>query len=191
IWPSFERKVRRYGAVLAPLYGAIRSVTGKRTIVDSSKAPSTAFLLRRVPSLDLSAVHLIRDSRAVAYSWSKRVLRPDTPGRVVYMHRYAPSRVAVRWIPRNALMEALGRMRGPEVRVRYEDLVAAPRGELERILAGLGEDYRPEDLSFISDGHVELAPNHTVMGNPMRLDTGPVKLVLDDRWRTAFGPRPK
>jgi hypothetical protein len=27
------------------------------------------------------------------------------------------------------------------------------------------------------------------MGNPMRMDNGPVKLRLDDQWRSSMGPR--
>jgi hypothetical protein len=34
---------------------------------------------------------------------------------------------------------------------------------------------------------VTLGVNHTVMGNPMRLDQGPVRLRLDDRWKTSMG----
>ena len=72
---------------LERLYRAIAVVGDTRVIVDSSKAPSTAFVLRAMPVLDLRLVHLIRDSRGVAYSWNKKVVRPDTPGRTVYMHR--------------------------------------------------------------------------------------------------------
>src|SRR5439155_1372151 len=79
-------------------------------VIDSSKAPSSAFVLRRVPTIDLEAIHLIRDSRGVAYSWAKRIVRPDTPGQVTLMHRYPAYRVGARWITRNALMEVLGRL---------------------------------------------------------------------------------
>ena len=42
-------------------------------------------------------VHLVRDSRGVAYSWTKKVARPDAPGREMYMHRFQPPRIAFRW----------------------------------------------------------------------------------------------
>jgi Sulfotransferase family len=186
LWPPFARRVERYAGILGPLFRAIRDVTGAAVIVDSSKAPSTAFLLRQVPEIRLSAVHLIRDSRGVAHSWTKKVSRPDAPGREMYMHRYHPRRIAFRWMTRNTMMELLGRMGVPEVRVRYETLVREPRAELARLLQGLGESVGPADLSFVSDGHVALGPNHTVMGNPIRMDTGPVHLKLDEQWRTAM-----
>lgn len=189
LWPPFARKVQRYAEILAPLFQSIADVAGGATIIDSSKAPSTAFLLRHVPGVQLSLVHLVRDSRGVAYSWTKKVARPDAPGREMYMHRYHPPRIAFRWMTRNMMMEMLGRMGIPEVRVRYETLIREPREELGRLLQGLGTPFRPGDLSFVSDGKVTLHPNHTVMGNPMRMEQGVVQLRLDEQWRTALGRR--
>jgi hypothetical protein len=103
------------------------------------------------------------------------------------MHRYQPSRIAFRWMTRNAMMEMLGRMGTPEVRVRYETLVHSPGQEMTRVLEGLGEPFVPGDLAFISGGQVTLGTNHTVMGNPMRMDNGPIQLRLDDQWRTSMG----
>ena len=94
--PPFRRKLNRYIEILAPLYRSIYEVGEGRTIIDSSKAPSTAYLLRHLPDMDLRAVHLLRDSRGVAYSWTKQVVRPDVPGKTVYMHRYSPYRIAAR-----------------------------------------------------------------------------------------------
>ena len=188
-WPPFKRKLDRYAAVLAPLYRAIHEVEMGRIIIDSSKAPSTAFILRQVPGLDLRLIHLVRDSRGVAYSWTKKVVRPDMVDRRAEMHRYPPARMAVRWVTRNGMMELLGRLGIPEVRVGYENLVRAPRSELERILTSLGEPFEPRELDFISDGQVDLRPNHTVMGNPIRMDNGLVRLRLDEQWRTAMGRR--
>jgi hypothetical protein len=188
LWPPFHRSLRRYTSTLSALYGAIRDVGNTRLIVDSSKAPSSAFVLRQLPDLDLRAIHLIRDSRGVAYSWAKQVVRPDVVGKVVYMHRYRPHRIGLRWVTRNALMELLGRLGVPEVRVRYESLVTSPRVEVERIVRMVDEEVPAEDLSFISNGHVELRANHTVMGNPMRMDSGKIVLRMDDEWRRAMHP---
>lgn len=187
-WPPFHRKVVRYQSILANLYRGIHRAAGEKVVIDSSKAPSTAFLLRRLPGIDLRAVHLIRDSRGVAHSWRKQIVRPDMNGRVVYMQRYHPYRIGVRWVTRNALMELLGRLGVPSVRVRYESLIQDPRAEVARIALGLGKEVTEADLAFISDGHVELGTNHTVMGNPMRMEQGAIRLRVDDEWRRALGP---
>jgi hypothetical protein len=83
-------------------------------------------------------------------------------------------------------MEMLGRMGVPEVRVRYETLIREPKEELVRMLDRLGEPLDQQDLSFISDGNVSLRANHTVMGNPMRMDNGRVQLRIDEQWRTSM-----
>jgi hypothetical protein len=188
-WPPFDRRLRELLGILERLYRAIAVVGDTRVVVDSSKAPSTAFVLRAIPALDLRLVHLIRDSRGVAYSWNKKVVRPDTPGRTVYMHRYQPARIGMRWVTRNLQMEMLGRLGLPEVRVRYEHAVTAPRLELERIVEMLDERIDPEAFAFIAGDRVRLGVNHTVMGNPVRMHQGSLQLRLDDEWRSAMSPR--
>ncbi len=188
LWPAFRVRTDRLTVVLERLYRAIHEVGSTTAIVDSSKAPSYAFLLRRVPGVQLRAVHLVRDSRGVAYSWAKKVRRPDTPGREVYMHRYEAARVGTRWMTRNWLMEQLPRLGVPVVRVRYESLVTEPRPEMERILSSLNGGIPREQLAYITGTSVELGPGHTVMGNPMRMQLGPIPLRMDDEWRTAMHP---
>jgi Sulfotransferase family len=184
--PAFGRDLREYLGVLARLYKAIHEVGGTQVIVDSSKAPSSAFLLRRVAGLDLRAVHLTRDSRGVAYSWTKKILRPDVPGKAVYMHRYPPLRIGMRWVTRNLLMETLGRLGVRSLQVRYEAVVEHPRDQLLAIARLLDEPVDESALDFVSNGTVVLGPNHTVMGNPVRLQRGAQALRLDEAWRSAL-----
>jgi hypothetical protein len=72
------------------------------------------------------------------------------------------------------------------LRVRYEDLIAAPARTLERILtfagaAASGSPLRSEHLAA-------LRPHHTVAGNQTRFRTGEVPLRLDSRWRCELAP---
>jgi hypothetical protein len=186
--PHFQRKLERYLEVLSPLFRSIHEVGGTNAIIESSKAPSTAYLLRHLPQLNLRAIHLVRDSRGVAYSWTKQVVRPDVPGKTVYMHRYSPYRIASRWVTRNAQMEYISRLGVPRAFLRYESLVTEPRREMERILRDLGLAVGGEDLGFISNRSVMLGTGHTVMGNPVRMHDGPLQLRLDDQWRMAMDP---
>ena len=67
-------------------------------IVDSSKHPSTgAWSSRQVPGIDLHVVHLVRDSRGVAYSWTKSVTRPEVPDGSELMPRFRPFVAAAWW----------------------------------------------------------------------------------------------
>ena len=52
-------------------------MSGRSVVIDSSKDPSYAYVLARAPEIDLRVAHTIRDSPAVAYSWAKRVVRPE------------------------------------------------------------------------------------------------------------------
>jgi len=185
--PNYRRSLDRYTEILAQLYRAIRVVGSATAIIDSSKIPSTAFLVRRIPSIDLRVVHLIRDVRGVAYSWTKLVRRPDARDRELYMHQYHPLRMAARWLYRCALMDVLGALE-PHVVVHYEEMVRDARGTLLRIASGLDLPAAPSALQFVSNGTVTLGPNHTVMGNPIRLHVGPLPLRLDEEWRTAMPP---
>ncbi|HEX2052957.1 MAG TPA: sulfotransferase, partial [Actinomycetota bacterium] len=78
--PAAQADFERYTDVLSRLYRGIGEVAGARVVIDASKHASTAFLLRKVPNLDLRVVHLVRDSRGVAYSWTKEVKKPEVTG---------------------------------------------------------------------------------------------------------------
>jgi hypothetical protein len=171
--------------LLRNLYRGIARASGARILVDSSKAPAYGFLLAASLQERVAAIQLVRDSRGVAYSWSKVVKRPDTPGRDVEMLRMSAASVSARWILHNGLMERLAR-RIPATRTRYETFLANPRAELERMLAAVGVPVDDASLDFVADDRVTLKPNHTVMGNPMRLEVGEVKLRLDDAWKAQM-----
>ena len=75
---AFRAALARHTERLGSLYRAVAEVSGARVIVDSSKHVSTALVLRRTAGVDLHVVHLVRDSRGVAHSWTKEVERPET-----------------------------------------------------------------------------------------------------------------
>jgi UDP-N-acetylglucosamine transferase subunit ALG13 len=183
--PGLGGAVERYVDALERVYLAIHESTGARVIVDSSKIPTYAMLLRRIPGIDLRIVHLVRDPRGVVYSWQKRVVREDG-GRRDQMVRYGTGSASVRYVLYNGLTHAV-RAGLPYLLLRYEDLVRDPVTALGRVVrhAGLPD---PAPLGFLGDGSVELAANHTVDGNPMRLVTGPIPVREDDEWRRRMDP---
>ena len=184
----YRDRLRRYAHLLGRLYGALASVAGARVVVDSSKHASTAFLLRRVPGVDLRVAHLVRDSRGVAFSWGRRVRRPEVVAGEAYMPTPGAARAGTDWVAYNGLFELLRLTGVPMLLVRYESLVADPRRELERILHLTGEGLGDDALAFLRDGAAELGVGHTVSGNPMRFRTGPVELRPDEEWRHGMDP---
>jgi hypothetical protein len=190
-WPGFlsglDREADRYVDALGRMYRAIRDVSGNSVIVDSSKIPSYGLLLTRIPEADVRVVHLVRDSRGVIFSWQKHVRKPDRPADSDEMLRYGVLSASGRYVLYNLLTEGLRRTGAPYLMLRYEDLVASPIEALRRILRGVDDAGREAPLPFVRNGSVTLRPSHTVDGNPMRFARGPVKLSLDDEWRTRLG----
>lgn len=186
--PSAQAAMARYTAALSRLYRGIAEVSGARVVVDASKHASTAFLLRRVPGIDLRVVHLVRDSRGVAYSWTKQVKKPEVADGDAYMPVYSPARSGARWLSYNLLFDALGALDDTMV-LRYEAVLSDPREAVGRILAHAGETVAPEDLSFLGDGWVDLGVDHTVAGNPMRFHQGRLALRLDEAWTEKLARR--
>jgi UDP-N-acetylglucosamine transferase subunit ALG13 len=183
-WAEFDARVDRYLELLRPLYGAIRTVSGADVIVDSSKLPMHAMLLRRIP-VDLRLVHLIRDSRGVAFSWQKHVRNRTTDGDPKYLERYDPVSASMRYVAYNEMTRRLGR-EVPSVLLRYEDFIAEPKETLLQLAHLAGSRPSNRDLGFVGLGEMRLRPNHTVDGNPMRFSVGAVALKPDEQWRSRM-----
>jgi hypothetical protein len=168
-----------YGDLLARVYRAIAATTGAKVIVDSSKTPANAALLSRRTDLDVSLLHMVRDPRAVAHSWSRPTAHRDRGG---LMMRHSAGRSTANWVVWNALIELLRRRHGDRyLRVRYEDLTSDPRGEIERIARFAG--VSPRGGPFVAADLVRLPVNHTVSGNPKRFAYGETAIARDDAWR--------
>ena len=165
------------------LYRGVAAVTGDNVLVDASKHASLAYALRRAADLDLRVLHMVRDSRGVAYSWSKQVRRTEVADDEVYMPRYSPARSAVLWAANNTLFDLLGRLGTPVHRLRYEDLLAAPSLVFGDVLSYLGLPADEEALRFLHSDSAELGASHTIGGNPMRFSTGRLTLRTDEAWR--------
>jgi hypothetical protein len=184
--PARRQVLDEYTSYYAGLYTAIAEVSGCQLVVDSSKHPSLAHCLRWRADIDLRVLHLIRDSRAVAYSWSRKVRRPDAEGES-YMATGTPAHMAKEWNVHNAAFHLLARLGCPTMRLKYEDLISAPQAVIRRVadFAGL-----PAQAGYPFLGHdgvarwAQLDQAHSVSGNPMRFVTGDIPLRPDQRWRT-------
>jgi hypothetical protein len=186
---SLAQRLEKLLIAYGRLYEAIEAVTGSRVIVDSSKEPAHGFAMSMVPGVDFCALHLVRDPRAAAYSWSKKKPQPDTDTRD-FMVRFSPAKSSALWGSWNASAGALWR-RAPDryLRLRYEDFVADPRESFEKILALVGDpDAEPP---LVGEREVKLGVSHTVSGNPNRFETGAVELRTDREWISRMKPRDK
>ncbi len=156
-------------AALAGLYRALREVTGARVLVDTSKSAGYARALQAVPELEVRAVHLVRDSRATVYSWSRKTIRP----------RLGTLRACAQWNAYNLpwTFRMLGGDR--EVRrIRYEDFAARPRRVTRDLLRWVGAGS--------SAATPRSAASHILSGNPVRSVPGRVHIVEDAAWKAGL-----
>jgi hypothetical protein len=179
--------VREYANFYARLYAAAVEVAGARVIVDSSKHSALAHVLRWADDVDLRVVHVVRDARGVAYSWTKTVARPETDG-TDEMTRYSPARSALLWNAHNAAFGLLARRGVPVRRMRYEQFLVDPRAGLRDLAAFAGIPVTGSDLGFLGEGYADLSVGHSAAGNPMRFTVGRVPLRRDDAWTVALPP---
>ncbi len=187
--PGFGEDLQRYAEALERLYHAIQQVSQARLIVDSTIDPAYGFLLAHVERLDLRLLHMVRDSRATAFSWTRWQYRRDRVDADMYQRRFHPGVTALRWAAYHLLVHLLGRRaEGGAARVNYEQVVSSPEHEIRRIMAHVGEPLDKADLAFIRPGEVHMDTNHTVAGSLMRLKKGPLPVRLDDEWTRKLPP---
>lgn len=177
----------------AQVYRAVAQVSGSDVVVDASKGPALGQALAGAPGVDLRVLNLVRDPRAVAWSWSKVVERPHVSSGSSgssageEMWRIPPHRSAAQWAALQAEMHALSGLGGtPSARLRYEDFVVDPVASLCAATAQLGVPLAADDLPPVVDGRIVLGPSHGLSGNPGRFRSGPIELRRDDGWATEM-----
>ena len=187
--PSLHAKLlhraQDYLALTGQIYRQISDVTTSRVIVDSSKATSYSQILTHIPNVDLRLLHLVRDARAVAYSWQRKKAKPSPTGSIS-IRTASPVARTLEWMTHNAAIETLTtNNRVPYLRIRYETFTRSPQETLEQIMQFVGEHV---SLPTLEDNQVDMKVHHTVSGNPDRFRTGPVELKPDDEWQTKMKP---
>lgn len=184
--PNFQSqlkiRLRDYQQVLEGLYRGIQTVTGSRVIVDDSNHPGYAYTLAMMPKIELTIVHLIRDPRATAYSWTQRQKKG--------LGTYTIRDNSLGWLLRNSVTELLPTTTAVKyLRLFYEDFATQPKTAVQKILNLLSE--QPSCLPFLTENEVELGISHSIFGNPNRTKTGKIKIALDREWKNKLNPSTK
>lgn len=166
------------------LYRAIWEVSGRQVIVDSSKVPSHLYILQQVPDIDLRVLHLVRDARAVAYSWNKRPkqeLGKAHPGTAMPASSTLKSLVV--WNVENVYAAKFGRRANHYAVMRYEDFTSSPAVVLKEALSQLGLDGSALDLH---NGKFSGLLTHSVGGNPLRFGRTEFQIKPDNEWQQSL-----
>ena len=179
--PRLRREAELYRQTFTAAYRAVAKLSNAQVVIDSTKYPLHGWLLRTIPSLELRVMLLVRDPRAVAYSWQRRRLRPEVHWEQREMPRYSVLRSGLAWNVSNQLTALLRRhVSGYRVQ-RYEDFVADPGQQLTAIASfALGSQVSLPGPLFERQPHQP----HTIAGNPVRIGSQQVRVRGDSQWRT-------
>ncbi len=191
LWPALDRRIggqqcTRFTELLGQLYAALHTASGRSILVDSSKFPSYGLLLTRLPNVKLHVIHLVRDSRAVAYSWTRKKQRPEVHWETAYMPRYPAVRTAAAWYLHNRLAHALKHRAANYRLLRYEAFVENPGDVLQEVLEEFGFQSDPRRLELErlqADRTTSPVRRHSVSGNPDRFRQSSTPIQLDAVWR--------
>lgn len=173
--------IRAHADLMTRVYHAVAEQADAQVIVDSTKIMGEAALLPHLAGVVPRYLHLVRDPRAVAQSWSRQ---KD----YAYVMRAWTS--TAYWSGCNLAAEAI-RRRYPDqsMLLRYEDFIADPAAVTGALLrfCGAGGAASP-----VAGRTVDLHVNHTVTGNPDRFLTGRTEIrSRDDQWRAELRGRAK
>jgi hypothetical protein len=164
------------GSICAAVFEEFAASRGK--VRWGEKRPAYAFWIDRLLMLwpDAQVVHIVRDPRASAASLIRTTW---------WEGGFAQAVTA--WIrTETAMAEFAARAEpGQYVRLRYEDLVADPRPELERLCAALGEQFDDAMLSHRTDAANDMVPQWATHHVLTRGNVDPSRI---DAWRTSLTP---
>ena len=182
-------RIREYLDTLRTVYTTIFQMTGCQWIVDSSKFPSHAYLLGQLRDFEVYIIHLVRDPRAVAYSWWKRPKQIALHKASEHMPRINPLVSSAIWLEWNYILQRIWRRSPRYLFLRYEDFAARPQKIINIITQWLNVSAQGENILFVSENIVRLSPQHTVSGNPIRFKTGEIRISpspyrLSAAWKT-------
>ena len=158
-------------------------MTGARVIVDASKNLMFAKMLTETSSIRVRVLHLVRDSRGVAYSLMKKQPRPGTAKRSEHFQQFGATIGSVLWSAAHITTETFRRRSDVFVRVRYEDFVANPSTTVQRVLQQTYPEHAPDSLEHVTDKAITLGVDHLIASNPNRSRRGQIELREDVAWR--------
>lgn len=157
------------------LIKAILRITGKEIFCDSSKNIQRLENYLSCNFFDVTIVHLIRDGRAVAYSYNNKLQRLLNECKttnialdelIVANYKNKKSynfKSAIKlWKQYNRKISKMYSKMANYLLIRYEDFVLNPEREISRILSNLGLIYEQSQLNFDEYQH------HNISGNRMR-----------------------
>jgi hypothetical protein len=183
-YPWLRRRAPHWLDHVGAVARAVGEVSGAEVVVDTSKLPSYGAALEAT-GVDMRVIHLVRDPRGVACSCSAERGRQDRAAQGS-MNRQPALTAALLWTGWNEVARKLwARQSGRYTVLNYEHLVAAPEEAINDALKAVG---LPDARLDLTPGNGPVVPCHTVAGNPVRMNSGPITLRPDLAWQQAMSP---
>ncbi len=145
------------------IYNKILETSNTRVMADSSKSADRAEILGKSENIEPIIVHLVRDGKAVTWSYIKKYKKA-----LPYMWKWFASNIKTEIVKR--------RNNFKYIFVRYEDLTRKPEQVIKKILTEIDLEYEPEMLDFRNFIH------HQIGGNRMRFKKDS-KIKEDIEWK--------
>ena len=162
-------------------------MSGSTTLIESSKEPGFWLFLRLVPGIRVRTLHVVRDSRAVAFSWRRLIVKPELASqRVEHMGRNPYWSTALKWDIVNVLFSVARSRphRSTFATLRYEAFAAAPDTSVADAVERLELEARAAAEPGAVDDH---AVQHSVSGNPVRFQPERLSsIAIDDEWTRSM-----
>jgi len=136
-------------------------------VVDSSKSPDRAELLGKSKNIKPVIVHLVRDGKAVTWSYMRKYKKV-----LSFMWRWFSSNIKTEIIKRRNNFDYIF--------IRYEDLVRNPKKTVKKILFKVGLKYESGMVDFRNFTH------HEIGGNRMRFKKSNVLFNLLFGWLNLY-----
>lgn len=174
---AYTEDKKAYAEVLKNIYQKVQELTKCRVIVDGSKYPTYCAVLNEVEYFEIYVVHLVRDPRAVAFSWQRNKYSEEKKGMFNKMSYFKSACISLFW---DAYISMSNYRNSRYRRVKYEDFVENPIGSLDIIESVIGLPLNSIHVSNNKEISVKMA--HSIAGNPGKFIEQVKKLRTDDEW---------
>lgn len=175
--PDFDNK-EQYNLNNYCLLKAILKVTGKKIICDSSKNPLRLESFLKSDLFEVFIIHLVRDSRAVAYSWARKGVRAGKAKEPQYNYY----KVLKTWRRFNKNSYLQFSSLSNYFFLKYENLANNPQKIVSEILERNNLEFESDQLQFWKFKH------HNIYGNRIRT-RGEQEIKIDGSYLEYLTPQ--
>ncbi|MEM6821297.1 MAG: sulfotransferase [Verrucomicrobiota bacterium] len=169
----FQNSLEELTRLFETIFKSAAEQTHSHRIIDSSKGIPHALMLRESPRHHVQVLHLVRDPRAVAYSWMRS---KQDPGQNKLMPKRSLIHACLRWWRANLIVHlSTGVL--PTLRIRYEDLCLKSSATFQQIsqFANVSEKHKSWPVS-------ENKTSHLMGGNPAKYKPLSFPIKVDEAW---------